>query len=91
MKYQIGEASSIDEYVPQMTPTISGSANSLIEDTPNMNSDSTMKNVVSDVNRLRESVSDILLSATVISSSLSVLFARFSLIRSNTTIVSLIE
>jgi len=33
--YHIGDAIKIDEYVPQITPTISGSANALISATPN--------------------------------------------------------
>ena len=33
--YHIGDAIKIDEYVPQTTPTISGSANALMSATPN--------------------------------------------------------
>ena len=51
--YQIGDAMKIDEYVPQITPTIRGSANALISATPKMKSASTVKNVVADVNKLR--------------------------------------
>ncbi len=54
--YQIGDAMKIDEYVPQTTPTIRGSANALISATPKMKSASTVKNVVADVNKLRVTV-----------------------------------
>ena len=34
--YHIGDATKIDEYVPQITPTIRGRANALISATPKM-------------------------------------------------------
>ncbi len=54
--YHIGDAMKIEEYVPQITPTIRGSANALISATPKIYSERTVKNVVADVKRLRVSV-----------------------------------
>ena len=62
-RYQNALARQIEEYVPQIIPAINGSANSLIEETPNISSAATIKNVVSEVNTLLESVCEILFSS----------------------------
>lgn len=53
----------MDEYVPHVTPTRSGRANSRIEDTPKIRSDATMTAVVKLVESDLVSVSVIDLSA----------------------------
>ena len=72
---------------------MSGSAKSLIDVTPSSHSKNTMTKVVSEVLILREIVWLILLSAISFNAASSCVrtFFNVSRIRSNTTIVSLIE
>ncbi len=72
-------------------PAINGSANSLMEDTPNTSSAATMKKVVSEVKILLESVWEILLLTSSCSSSLLRISRIFSRILSKITMVALME
>lgn len=54
--YQSAPVRQMEEYVPQMIPAIRGSANSLIEETPNTSKAATIKKVVREVKILLDSV-----------------------------------
>lgn len=81
----------IDEYVPHSTPIISGNANSLIDVTPRIYNAEIVNSVVIDVFNDLTIVSLIDLSTISLLDSDLFSFLLFSLIRSNTTMVSLIE
>ena len=69
--YHLAPVKQMEEYVPQMIPTINGRANSLMEDTPNTSNAATMKNVVREVKILLDNVCEILLFTRSCNSSLS--------------------
>ena len=79
-----------EEYVPHTIPTIRGSANSRIEDTPRINSTNTMMNVVKEVLILLVNVC-VILKFTISESSILLFTFKFSRIRSKITIVALME
>ena len=81
----------MDEYVPEIRPTMMGSENSRIDATPNMYTASIVISVVKDVLMVRGIVSRILRSAISIRVSLLLSVRLFSRMRSNTTMVSLME
>lgn len=80
-----------EEQAPQIIPTISGSANSLIELTPMINNTATITNVVREVQILLVKVLVIHLFTSVSSSSVRFFVFISSRILSKITIVALIE
>ena len=81
----------IDEYAPQISPTMIGSENSLTELTPMIKSTTTIISVVIVVLILLENVWVIDLSTISATVSPRLFSARFSLIRSKIIMVALIE
>ena len=91
--YQSGPVKNTEENAPPITPTINANANSLKEDTPQMNNANTITNVVKLVLIVRTNVLEILwFTSALISSLVRIVWSfRFSRIRSKITIVELIE